>query len=318
VRGETYSTGDAACVSRPCVRALGPLFPQLFCGVGRVQGSAKICAGGASAPAGGPGGVALAGALRQRVLLGAVAMSHALCWAGHCSLALTHLCLSWQGYPAGEMDREPQDAARLRGKDGIVLADKSHGDGVACPPGVPNLHTSAPITGTPSEGNRHPRSDSPAKRPVGGSAVDTTVAPAGLASHLPAVGGPEGAKKRRRSQGNSKSSAAADGKQPKQAASKVARNDSAKDAASSGTKSGGRESPQSSDAVAASGHEKEAAKSYDKYCHFCQHVKINMLACTTVGCTHRYVYALCFCAVPRQSGVFCCRFGGLRAGRNTA
>ena len=136
----------------------------------------------------------------------------------------------------------------------------------------------------------------PAKRPVGGSAVDTTVAPAGLASHLPAVGGPEGAKKRRRSQGNSKSSAhgaAADGKQPKQAASKVARNDSAKDAASSGTKSGGRESPQSSDAVAASGHEKEAAKSYDKYCHFCQHVKINMLACTTVGCTHRYcVYCL--------------------------
>jgi len=28
-------------------------------------------------------------------------------------------------------------------------------------------------------------------------------------------------------------------------------------------------------------------KGHDKYCHFCQHVKINMLACTKFDCTHR-------------------------------
>ena len=38
---------------------------------------------------------------------------------------------------------------------------------------------------------------------------------------------------------------------------------------------------------------KEHGKGHDKYCHFCQHVKINMLACTTHGCTHRYcIYCL--------------------------
>lgn len=37
----------------------------------------------------------------------------------------------------------------------------------------------------------------------------------------------------------------------------------------------------------------ERGKEHDKYCHFCQHVKINMLACEAAGCTHRYcIYCL--------------------------
>mmetsp|Transcript_22098 Transcript_22098/g.45033 ORF Transcript_22098/g.45033 Transcript_22098/m.45033 type:complete len:183 (+) Transcript_22098:99-647(+) len=30
------------------------------------------------------------------------------------------------------------------------------------------------------------------------------------------------------------------------------------------------------------------AKTHDKYCHFCQHVKVSMLACEAQFCTHRF------------------------------
>jgi hypothetical protein len=107
------------------------------------------------------------------------------------------------------------------------------------------------------------------------------------------AGGPQDTKKRRRlQQANPKSptAVAADGKQPTQAVAKVARNDSAKDVASLGTRDGERERhcEQSSDALTASASANDSAKGHDKYCHFCQHVKINMLACTSSGCTHRY------------------------------
>jgi hypothetical protein len=49
-------------------------------------------------------------------------------------------------------------------------------------------------------------------------------------------------------------------------------------------------------ATASAGADKDQ-KGHDKYCHFCQHVKINMLACTTFCCTHRYVYFFCTCCV---------------------
>jgi hypothetical protein len=111
--------------------------------------------------------------------------------------------------------------------------------------------------------------------------------------NLSVAGGPQDTKKRRRfQQANAKSptAAAADGKQPRQAVAKVVRRDSAKDVASLGTRDGAREThcEQSSDAVTASAPANDSAKGYDKYCHFCQHVKINMLACTSPGCTHRY------------------------------
>ena len=49
----------------------------------------------------------------------------------------------------------------------------------------------------------------------------------------------------------------------------------------------------SADVPAGPAGEKEPTKGHDKYCHFCQHVKINMLACTATGCTHRYcIYCL--------------------------
>jgi hypothetical protein len=109
--------------------------------------------------------------------------------------------------------------------------------------------------------------------------------------NLSVAGGPQDTKKRRRLQkANAKSltAAAKDGKQPRHAVAKVARNDGAKDVAL-GTRDGERDthSEQSWDAVTASAPANHPAKGYDKYCHFCQHVKICMLACTSPGCTHR-------------------------------
>eukprot|EP00291_Cryptomonas_curvata_P010883 CAMPEP_0172187370 /NCGR_PEP_ID=MMETSP1050-20130122/21308_1 /TAXON_ID=233186 /ORGANISM="Cryptomonas curvata, Strain CCAP979/52" /LENGTH=401 /DNA_ID=CAMNT_0012861701 /DNA_START=170 /DNA_END=1372 /DNA_ORIENTATION=+ len=46
-------------------------------------------------------------------------------------------------------------------------------------------------------------------------------------------------------------------------------------------------SPATSD-VSDGGCKAELNHQSDKYCHFCQHAKVNMLACGNLGCTHRY------------------------------
>jgi hypothetical protein len=95
-------------------------------------------------------------------------------------------------------------------------------------------------------------------------------------------------------------------KETDQPAAKVARTATSKDVTSEcrGTAKAGAEPQEvsSSPAAAAASSsvksnrnsgEKEQGKGHDKYCHFCQHVKINMLACSTSGCTHRYcIYCL--------------------------
>lgn len=145
-----------------------------------------------------------------------------------------------------------------------------------------------------------------ARQTKGDSPVDTSSQDAGPARSVPesstVIADTSHGKKRRRAPASK--AAGLEDKPPKHAEAKVAKAAHSKDVAS-GIKIEHHESVQTlsqldgivvgggataaNAAAAAAVADKDQIKGQDKYCHFCQHVKINMLACTTLGCTHRYV-----------------------------
>ena len=134
-------------------------------------------------------------------------------------------------------------------------------------------------------------------QPGGSGPADTVGSGAHLASSSSMMA-PQliDAKKRRRSPGTAKSSAHVDTdrKTSKHPAVKLPRVVNANDVAAAG-KHGEKESVESTVVTTknVSTSDKDQSKGHDKYCHFCQHVKINMLACTTAACTHRYLPDSC-------------------------
>ena len=172
----------------------------------------------------------------------------------------------------GQSDHKMEDAAQSAEQRG----GKSQGDGFS------GLGTIQAPKGLAS--SKQPKTDDLEEANTGSMCSEATE------SSPPPSSETSDSKKRGRSPSATSERSTSNDKMPKQGANKATKSFTTKDVPSRmkcGSKDCTEQAESSTDTTTPGAAEKEQTKGHDKYCHFCQHVKINMLACTAVGCNHR-------------------------------